>query len=80
MTVTLTHFTHESFVIGAAAWPSRPRAAGKINKHSAQWRSALLQPIVCSNDATSTDNINCDTGDRHTLCGPNVNEAVSCSC
>jgi len=67
MTVTLTHFTHELFVIGPATWPSRPRAPGERNMQAAQWRSALLQPIVCSNDATSTDNINCDTGEGHML-------------
>jgi hypothetical protein len=67
VTVTLTHFTHELFGIGAASWPSRPRADGKRNKHAAQWRSALLQPIICFNDVTSTDNINCDTGETYTV-------------
>jgi hypothetical protein len=35
--------------------------------NAVQWRSALLQPIICLNDATSTDNINCDTGKTYTV-------------
>ena len=65
--MTLTHFAHELFVIGAAAWPSRPRAEGERKKHAAQRRSALLQPIVCLNDTTSTDNIICETGKTYAV-------------
>jgi hypothetical protein len=67
MTVTHTLHMNYSLLELLLGQVDRELKVKEANMQTAQWRSALLQPIVCSNDATSTDNISCDTGERHML-------------